>query len=535
MIYKALIVDDEPIIRYGLASTVDWEGAGVELVGEAGNGEAALGMVSEREVDILITDIKMPMMDGLELIRLAKLSRPHIKAILISSYSDFDYARQAVQLGVVVDYLLKPTMEPEDVTRLLIDCRRRLEDELSLEKNSSLYSMGEKQRKRQGFATEMNRALNGQAADLVRYAGDFPGPYVLSIWRADEGQGIDTAIEKLGALLPDSVVCATKESELALLLPDRTGGGAAAMAASLVRDAHIALREDADRIRFTIGISPPFYRLDRLPEAYAWAESAFEHAFFGGKGKCYDGEIRRQNGEAGAAPQLSSKQEEANELLDRFSRKLAGSDDAACERALRQLFELWRSRAVAPGEILKQAGDALLRIASGQFYLKAEEKLELLMEENERLRKAGALEEVIAIVIAGLRDGRRNVDSLPLTAVSEDTGGAHAIQTALVYIQEHYRSELSLREVADSVHMSRNYFSEQFKRRTGFNFIDYVIRLRIRYAKHLLETTMLKVFDIGIHSGFNNSKHFLKMFKRESGCTPAEYRSRSQHGEEGET
>ncbi|MFC5469535.1 helix-turn-helix domain-containing protein [Cohnella suwonensis] len=544
MTYKALIVDDEPIIRYGLASTVNWRGAGVELAGEAGNGETALGMVTEREIDILITDIKMPKMDGLELIRLAKLHRPHLKAIIISSYSDFDYARQAVQLGVVVDYLLKPTMEPEDVTRLLVDCRRKLDEELSLEEKSVLYSKEEVRRRRHGFEMEIHRALNGQAADLIRNEGEFPGPYVLSVWRTEEsGRGIERYAEMLAALLPDSAVCAMEDRELALLLPDRTQGGAAATAASLVREAQLALRNDAAGMRFTVGVSPPFHRLDRLQDAYAWAESAFTLAFFGGLGECYDGEIRRRNedGTVGlpGSPQAAARESEAREqsavLRDRFSRKLADSDDAACERTLQQLFELWRSRAVAPGEIRKQAGDVLLRIASGQLYLKAEEKLELLMEENERIRQAGVLDDVLAIVLAGYQGGKGISGSFAMPAASDDTGGAYAIQTALGYIHEHYRSELSLQEVADSVHMSRNYFSELFKRRTGLNFIDYVIRLRIHYARHLLETTTLKVYDIGIHSGFNSSKHFLKMFKRESGSTPAEYRSRSQHGEGGAT
>lgn len=558
MTYKALIVDDEPIIRYGLASTVDWAGAGVECAGEAGNGEAALGLISEREIDILITDIKMPKMDGLELIRRAKSSRPHLKAILISSYNDFEYARRAVQLGVVVDYLLKPTMEPEDVTRLLAVCRDKLNEEKALEEKSAQLAQEEQERKRRNVENELRRALTGQPADWAGLAAEMPGPYVLAVWRA-EGEpgaaggaaggdggaagggaaiGLERQAARLAALLPDAVVCQTGERELCLLLPDRSPAAAAGLR---IRQAHAAMREApgeagaAAAPGFTVGISPVFHRAERLPEAYEWARNAFEAAFFGGPGACYDGEIRRREDGGPDRPALtagageSAARERSASLRDALSRKLADSDEAGCERTLRDLFELWRSRLLPPGEVRKQAGDALLRLQSARPYLRAEEKLELLMDDHERLKRAGSLSEVEALVTARFRESREPGEPLPLAA-SEDAAGAAAIRSALAYIQERFRTELSLREVADHVHMSRNYFSEQFKRHTGLNFIDFVIRLRIRYARHLLETTTLKVYDIGLHCGFNSDKHFLKMFKRETGCTPAEYRSRMRQG-----
>jgi len=538
MRYKALIVDDEPIIRYGLASTVDWSGAGVELAGEAGNGEAALALIEEREIDVLITDIKMPLMDGLELIRLSRQRRPHLKAILISSYSDFEYAREAVRLEAVVDYLLKPTMEPEDVTRLLGVCCAKLDEERTLAERSLSYAAAELSRRRHGLEAELYRGIAGQPSDLAAIGRELAGPYRLAVWRAEEGpsavaSGIERLAARLAALAPGGIVCASGDRELCLLLADRSPDGASAV--RLAREAHEAWSGAAAApASFTVGISPPFHRLDRLRDAYAWARDAFDDAFFEGAGRFYEGAIRRGDGSRdGNTDGTGEARTKAAALRELLSRKLADADEAGAERALLQLFALWQSRKLPPAEIRKEACDILLRLQSAGPHLGAEERLEQFMGDYERLLHAGTLSEVTAELLGRFRQSRELQDTLPLAPVIDESGSARAIQTAVVYIREHYRTEITLREVAESVHMSRNYFSEQFKRRTGLNFIDYVIRLRVRYARHLLESTTLKVHEIGLQCGFNSAKHFLKMFKREAGCTPAEYRSRAQQGGEG--
>src|SRR5690554_2907780 len=130
MPYKVMVVDDEPMIRFGLVSCIDWKMEGFELIGEAANGASALRLLNDQHLDVLITDIKMPLMDGLELSRSLKQINPNVKVIIVSSYSDFGYAQQAVRLGVVMDYILKPTMEPEDLLRIVRACKEELDIEL---------------------------------------------------------------------------------------------------------------------------------------------------------------------------------------------------------------------------------------------------------------------------------------------------------------------------------------------------------------------------------------------------------------------
>lgn len=170
---------------------------------------------------------------------------------------------------------------------------------------------------------------------------------------------------------------------------------------------------------------------------------------------------------------------------------------------------------------------------TGNFRINTEETIRLIIDKMQEIRELDTLVELSKFINYEFQyiweDGR-----LPI--VVADSGGTHAIQLAISYIQQRYHGELSLQEVADHVHMSKNYFSEQFKRLAGLNFIDFIIRLRIQYAKQLLSSTTLRVYDIGVKAGFNSSKHFLKIFKREVTCTPAEYRqlhsNRQKHVDE---
>ncbi|WP_211748940.1 response regulator [Paenibacillus sp. Marseille-Q4541] len=124
--YKVLLVDDEKIARMGLRATFDWEGNGFHVVGEAANGQKAMRWVENREVDILITDIAMPVMNGLELTRITKEFCPWAQVLLLSCHSDFEYVREGIRLGAS-DYMLKPTLNEDALKSLLICMRGRID------------------------------------------------------------------------------------------------------------------------------------------------------------------------------------------------------------------------------------------------------------------------------------------------------------------------------------------------------------------------------------------------------------------------
>ncbi|GBF74649.1 hypothetical protein PA598K_03006 [Paenibacillus sp. 598K] len=529
MPYNVLIADDEPMIRYGLVSCIDWEQEGLRLLGEAANGAAALRKLQEEPADILITDIKMPLMDGLELVRHAKALNPRVQAILVSSYNDFDYAREAVKLGVVVDYLLKPTMEPEDLLAIVRICKAKLDEEAERrrdEERAAEVEQGSRLRRLEG---ELRGLLAGHRTTPGWMPEWMKGPLVASIWRhvpqAGEAEGaidhlltLETATARLSQLLPRSVALIIGEQAFLALLPDRESDGFPA-----IEGAQRRLQQE-NGLLFTVGVSPVFHHWRTLPEACRWAQAASEESFFGGEGRCYAGKIAPAQPPEPAVP-LDDWHGPFHAQREQFSRACADADETAGRVALAAVCAIWQAREYTRQEVLAQAQSLLTILWSRGHKVKSEQMMLQILERLQHIRSIRTLQELTARVEREY-DRHWTQDSVELLS-GGDSGSAHMIQLALAYIQEHYRRELSLQKVADHVHMSKNYFSEQFKRRTGLNYIDFVIRLRVHYAKQLLTDTSLRIHDIGLMSGFNSPKHFLKLFKREVGCTPAEYRGQA--------
>ena len=153
--YRVLLVDDEAIARTGLRSTFDWEKYGYRLVGEASNGQRAMKWILNGDLDILITDIAMPVMDGLELTRRTRELCPWVKVLLLSCHSDFEFVREGIRLGAS-DYILKPTLDADSLGAVLDHMRSKLEEEKQMQR--ILTEHEQQQRLNQKKAAEIGRA-----------------------------------------------------------------------------------------------------------------------------------------------------------------------------------------------------------------------------------------------------------------------------------------------------------------------------------------------------------------------------------------
>ena len=512
MVYKVVRAEDEPIIRCGIASCIPWQEAGFELAGTASNGREALQICAREHIDVIISDIRMPVMDGLELVREAKKINPGVKAVMVSSYSEFQYAQEAVKTGVVVDYLLKPTMDPEDLVEVLKRCKERLDEEKASRERSAFFESERRRHELEQAEIRLKKCLLGGAEPPAPVRPWMKEPLVLSVWTFAPPAMLAEDVKAMLAEGGDPPLAAVLgENELAALYPDR---GGAAFSDITKRWSDLVRAADAS---VTVGVSPAFHDLKTLRDAYQWAKAALEQAFVTGEGGVYRGAIGPRCADAEAA------EREWAELQELAVRALDAADLDQFERLLARAVDRWGSRAAGKKEIIGEAQQLLILFHSKMKKLYPDYTARELWEQLRAIEAAPSLPS-LAAWFRDLAGRFRQEDRLPVLA--EDSFNVHSIQRALEFIREHYLKDLSLQDAADYVNMSRNYFSEQFKRHTGMNFIDNLIHLRIQHAKRLLRTTSLRVYEVGMRSGFNSTKHFLKLFKRKVRCTPAEYRMR---------
>lgn len=577
--YHVMIVDDEPIVRLGVKASIPWENGQYTLIGEYANGLAALEAMERAEaerVDILITDIKMPVMDGLQLIREALVRLPSLKVILLSSYNEFEYARQGLKLGVV-DYMLKHTLEPAELAAVLARCVQAIERDKERLTGLDELQGAERERKRRKLETEVKRRLFGGAGEEGAPLGlppEYADGYAAALLAIDGLEEMeqehgdlylhllqDEMKEAFTAQVSGSICFSSGEAELFALLP---GSAAAAESALLAAK---ALLQERLGISLTAVLVAAAGRDAAAPgPALFWqARRVLERRFFGGGGQLYRaGESQADGGgDAADAAGLAECEPIAGAGHSRAGGGAVASGDAngpggaaepgGCrtgnhaggtgiapgldghggatvahlgdlanalllhqlplEQALAGLEQRWRAGKRSPDAISQEAGELL-----SHLWVNHPESPNLI-DLVAGIRRMETLQQLIAYLAGSIRVLVKNRSSIrPLTT------GSEFIHKALAYIGEHYTEELTLQSVSDQVHISKNYFCLMFKKETGQNFIDYVISLRITRAKQLLLSTPLKIYEVAQEAGFHDVKYFSKLFKKLTDCSPVDYR-----------
>lgn len=517
--WRAMIVDDEPIIRFGIKASVDWTGEGIEIAADCANGAEALQRLEREPIDILITDIKMPIMDGLDLTRRALAINPGMKVILVSSHNDFEYVREGIKLGVV-DYILKHTLEPEELLEIVRKCKETLEEERRMRSRLNGADREKAALLRKRYEGELKLHLIQRTERLP--AGEYPAwlddAYVAlhiklnRISAIEEQHGylyksvlLEQFADALYAEVPEGIAVQTAENELFFLMPgpkDNSGPQAGPPMVERLRGLKGLLELDGGTsVTFGYAVGRG---ADEIRAVFVRSQEASDRGFFEGSGIfAYDASaaIRR----------------EGKHLPTMYQTAAAAGDERVGE-----LLEEWRADWSQGGRSPIALKEEASRVLSLMF--KRHVDPYALVDCFDRLFKTETLDELcetLKLSIAELRKAR--LESF------DAQGTGHPIDKALDYIRAHYLETLTLQQVADFVHVSKNYFSILFKKVTGQNFIDYVITLRIQKAKELLAGTELKVYEVAEQSGFNDVKYFSKLFKKMTGHSPVDYRERHPH------
>lgn len=519
--YKVIIVDDEPIIRLGVKACIPWEDGLYGFAGEYANGVEALKAIEAQEADILITDIKMPLMDGLTLTRKALELRPGLKVILVSSHNDFDFVRQGIRLGAK-DYILKHTLEPEELKEVLGRCVESLARERMMSAGLDLLHHSEKEKNRKQLEHEFKRTLSALS---VSHAGSASISWLPQHFQ--EGCSIASVLlndveeleQKYGdiylsivleemqeivyELFQECIAVPVNHCEMALLIPG------ARLPEGEIDRLHQRLEAHTGK-SVTIGCHPQCDP-EHLPEGLQFSKRACERRFYEGSGGIFVTSGQTANELPGYRPETA-------DFRGRLQEAFAAGDRTRIEVLIEQRIRMWEARCMEPGLIRAEACE----IVTGLFVQQAD--MAELLAMYQQINKTETLKQVVELILGHMQEC---VSARGYQGQRKDSNQT-SVDQALDFIHKNYTGELALQAVADHVHISKNYFCILFKKYTNYSFIDYVIQLRIRKAKELLTAGDMKIYEVAERSGFNDVKYFSKLFKRITGRSPAEFRESNE-------
>ncbi|WP_100405248.1 response regulator transcription factor [Bacillus solitudinis] len=509
--YNIIIVDDEPVIRSGLKASVEWDKEGLSLLGDFSNGEEAFSIMKENHVDILITDIKMPIMDGLTLMKKALNLYPKLIVILISSYNEFAYVKEGIKYGAI-DYVLKPTLEQEEFLQLIQKCVKRLDEEQSIKKKLTLVDQTTTLRERKMVEQKLKRVLlnDNDTTHYEEVKKLMSGSILVIYMKMNDVANIE---EQYGGLFKSFIL---EEIQEHFYTKYEEGVCLTIWNADLVFFMNVdhapakTIHQLNDEMVKKSGLSFSFgydviTDLSEADKGFKQSALACERRFFHPKDIVF------------------SYKESKEKSFNRFDAKLMKqfllpTDEKKVATCIEERYEQWKQEEIQPSEIKQEACDLLTNLFGSKL------TLSLLLDKCEDIKKTESLNEMYSALIKQIAECILLITKLPVKTTKDN----ELMESALSYIHHHYTSELTLQMVADHIHISRNYFSILFKQFRDQKFIDYVIELRIKKATELLMNTSLKVYEVAARSGFKDVKYFSKLFKRITGYSPVDFRTEHQ-------
>ena len=536
MSVKVFLAEDEMVIRNGIIKSIDWEREGFCLAGEASDGELAYPMILKEKPDILITDIKMPFMDGLELSRLVKQELPDIKILILSGYDEFEYAKEAIRIGVT-EYLLKP-IASEQLLEILHKVERQILEEREEKELLKQYMEDMKEnveRERQQFFAQMIRGeiSFGEAMNCgKKYGMNLSAQYYnIILFRIFSATDEIVASERIWKL-SEKIESRIKEIPYTYSFQRGIDGWAFLLTAddlkhmegrqeALCRILSDGMSKERDAEYFG-GIGKPVERIRNLGQSFHEAERAFAERFScksnqflkaSEKSEIYDDEEFRMKdlGDVSKSREMVEKflnngtKEELDEFLGNYFLNI---NDGKLHSTLMRQYIIMDIYIVIMAFCEKLGSE-------GYHFEQENEKLKTTIQNMDSIHKIREYFEYMLGQAIELRD-----------SISKKQY-ADIIRTAKETILKNYMSEeISLNSVADSVGMSSSYFSSIFSKEVGKTFVEFLTETRMERAKELLMCSSMKTSEIGYEVGYKDPHYFSYIFKKVQGCSPKEYRSR---------
>lgn len=529
--YSVFLVDDEVVVREGIRNNIPWENTEYTLAGEAPDGEMALAILKDLKPDILITDIRMPFLDGLALARIVKKTQPWIKIIILSGHDEFSYAQEAISIGVE-EYLLKPVSSAN-----MLECLHKVA--LRIEEEKKQRNDTERLKRRVLSSNDLLREK--WLCDLVASAA-VSG----SVFEQAREFNIDilsrvysVVIAELGCDKPDSAEIERAKGIIDSLVSASDGiisfsSGVDTITFIVKGDDNEAVEEsayslaqgikfEAERntgILLSVGIGSCVHRIGSLPQSWSEAKNALKYLSATGRHMIIGvHDIHPSNNsphaDIGADPVVirlrHATEEDVECIVEQYSAILDESGSRPGNIAYYLLYDIIVAARKLAAEFGGSHADIFPKeLQPGDVSAIAESPASFRAEVKRILEK-----------LIALRTAR------------EGSGHNTVIQRAKRYIQEHFADpDISLNTVAAEVNYSPNHFSTVFSQEAGDTFIEYLTCTRITRAKQLLSSTGMRSSEIAYEVGYNDPHYFSFLFKKTTGKSPREFRTEKKNPEQ---
>lgn len=529
-LYNILLVDDETDVLEAMKKKIDWEALGFCLAGTAENGQEALEMAEQLHVDVVMTDIKMPYMDGLTLCKKLKENYRNIKVVIYSGFDDFEFAREAVHLEAE-EYLLKP-ISSKDMENVFGKIKKKLDEEFNQHRNvNKLYEYYRKSlpaMQEQFVMGVLEGKITGERLKnmMEMYELDLNAPYYVVVNLYAEA-AVKEQSEKTAQLLNFSLrdmaeeylkekmsfYCINYLDEVIfifMLQEDKEIENVLYHVDQICKMGSRVLD-----VQVTGAVGQPCNSLDTLLSSYQEAKTAMEYrTILGGSQVLYIKDIEPN-------PQDSVAFMEYD--FQNLVRAVKIGDRKETDEAIQSFMDSLRNGCITPNQyqlICMELSTELMKI--GRSYKLRTKQIfgageHIPWQELYKHLSVDELESWLREICNNLRHTLRHERSDSTIRLTEQ---------AKAYIGEHYKeNDLSAETLCHQLNVSAAYFSTIFKKEVGLSFVAYLTKIRLEHAVELLRTTEDKTYVIAEAVGYTESNYFSYVFKKQYGISPSKYRA----------
>ncbi len=527
-LYKVILVDDEEEVREAIRKRINWEEIGFTVVGTAENGEEALELAETCEPDVVMTDIQMPFMDGITLLKKLKEKIPDLRSVIFSGYDDFEYAKEAIRLESE-EYILKP-VDADELRSIFVRIKERLDEQIRQRRNveqlSKFYEESRPMMKEQLIIG----LLEGRELqfDLERYQKDFDlqiesAFYCAGAFRITPvAQNAETLDKNLMAVSLKQIVTERLKGVIdaeAFVYLDTV----CVLARLKNTQQHSVFIEEMDRIckiahktigaNVSAGIGRTYGSAESIHTSFLEAKDAFHYRIFVDENQALC--ISDVEPSAPVEDYISEKQ------IRHIMRQVKIGTKESLEKEIREFIEKLKKSNISLNRLQVFYAEfivELMRLSRGHDINTAQLGLSGV-NINEELSQFSSLDdfgdrliELTEILWEKISSGRLDTTK----KLAED---------AKQYIQDHFsESKLSVDEICSHLGVGTSYFSSVFKKETGVSFVTYLTTVRMNEAQRLLDTTDEKSYIIAGMVGYEEPNYFSYVFKKHFGISPSKYR-----------